>query len=312
MTTTLDVFDTPVKEYLQSRIKILGHSPSDLAPILDSAIKSAKEQLADSWKNQNDRLVRKRLENGALLYIEAVLSQSKILSECRERIKAYGSVLLAGAGLSYSSDMPLSNILDDLLLFVRARNWAELRVDPAKCLAFKNQFKFVCASKVPSKSHKIVVINFPGYIREIISLNWDNLLEKAADQAGISVNKQNEDVPVTIENCLWKFHGDVERIEKDNIIGHGGWVFPDEQGYVFDSFKRYIERIDLKGQLFTFLVIGYSEKEKVIYDEIITLMESNPPRPTYRIGLDLRHLNQSFHIVGTSEFVLSKIFPVAI
>jgi hypothetical protein len=310
MTTTLDVFDTPVKEFLQSRIKTMGHSPSELGPVVDTAIRAAKDQLADSWKNQKDRLIRERIERGASLYIDAVLSQSKIWNECRERIKAYGSVLLVGAGLSYGSDMPLSNILDDLLAFVRARDWAELRADPDKCLAFKNQFRRICSSKVPTKSHKMVILNFPSYIWEVISLNWDDLLEKASALAGKAVNKQNEDQPVAINRCLWKFHGDVARIEPDNIIGHGGWVFPDEQGYVFDSFRGYIERTGLKGQLFTFLVVGYSEKEKVIYDEIVTLLESNPPRPTYRVGLELKYLNRSHHIVGTAEFILTKIFPL--
>jgi hypothetical protein len=139
---------------------------------------------------------------------------------------------------------------------------------------------------------------------EVISLNWDDLLEKAAREEGKDINKQNEDTIVTTTRCLWKFHGDIMKITQDNTPGHGGWIFPDEQGYVFESFKKYIETTNLKDQLFTFLIVGYSEKEKTVYDDIINLLESNPPRPTYRISPDLKYLHQTSHIIGTAEFIL--------
>ena len=309
MTTNLDVFDAPVKQFLESRIKKIGHSPPDLEPVINAAIESSKNQLGDSWKTQNDRLVRSRIESNAATYIDAVLGQSKIWNGCRERIKAYSSIVLAGAGLSYGSDMPLANILGDILKFLGAKDWAELRMDPNKCIAFKNQFSKICANKVPTKSHRTLILNFPKYILEVISLNWDDLLEKAAREEGKDINKQNEDTIVTTTRCLWKFHGDIMKITQDNTPGHGGWIFPDEQGYVFESFKKYIETTNLKDQLFTFLIVGYSEKEKTVYDDIINLLESNPPRPTYRISPDLKYLHQTSHIIGTAEFILSKILP---
>lgn len=309
-TTTLDVFDTLIKDFLQSRIKGMGHPPSELIPVMDTAIAAAKEELGDSWKNQNDPLIRRRLESGASLYIDAVLSQTKVWNECRERIKAYGSILLAGAGLSDASNMPLSNLLPDVLKFVRAVDWAELRTDPNKCLAFKNEFLKQCSGKLPAKSHKMIILNFPDYILEIVSLNWDDLLEQAASLTGKIIGKQNEDQPVITQRWLWKFHGDVCNIKLGNIKGHGGWVFPDEDGYVFDSFRQYIQFTGLMARLFTFVIVGYSEKEKVIYDEIVTLLESNPPRPTYRILPDVKFLHQDHYIVGTADFTLSKILPV--
>jgi NAD-dependent SIR2 family protein deacetylase len=310
MTTNLDVFDTPVQGYLESYVKNIGHSPSELGPIIRAAISEAKKGLGDSWKTTNDRILRGRIERNAASYMDAVLGQSKLWNECREHIKAYNAVVLAGAGLSYSSDMPLANVLKDMLAFVRARDWAELRVDPNKCLAFKNQFKEICTRKVHNKSHEIVILNFPKYILEILCLNWDDLFEKAAEARGKAINKQNEDHPVTTDCCLWKFHGDVANIKTDNVVGQGGWVFPDEQGYVFNSFKEYVKRTDLKGKFFTFLIVGYGENEKIIKDEIVTLLESDPPRPTYRIVLDLRYLNQTHYIVGTAEYTLSKILPL--
>src|SRR3972149_5985513 len=126
MTTNLDVFDAPVEQSIESYVKTIGHSSSELGIVIDAALRAAKVLLGDSWKTQNNRLVRSRLEKNAALYMDAVLGQSKIWNECRERIKAYCSVVLVGAGLSYGSDMPLANILDDLLVFVGARDWAAL------------------------------------------------------------------------------------------------------------------------------------------------------------------------------------------
>lgn len=310
MTTNLDVFDAPVRQYLELTVRNIGHSPLELSPVIDAAVTAAKQQLGDSWKTQNDTLIRKRIEGHAALYMDGVLGQSRVWRECQERIKAHNSLLLVGAGLSYDSDMPLANLLIDLLKFVGAPDWDTLRADPAKCIAFKNQFKAKYSHKVPSKSHELVILNFPQYILEIISLNWDDLLEQAAAVVGKNVNKQNEDHPVTATRCLWKFHGDVANIKEDNTIGQGGWVFPGQQGYVFDSFRQYIQQTQLNNQLFTFLIVGYGEQESAIQDQIVTLLESNPPRPTYRIGLELKNLNQPTHIVGTCEFILSKIFPL--
>ncbi len=307
MTTNLDVFDIPVKQFLETHIKAIGHSVIELQPVINAAIIVSKSQLGDSWRTQNERLIRSRVERAAVTYIDAVLGQSKIWNDCRERIKAYRSIVLAGAGLSYDSDIPLTSILKDVLKFVGAKDWQELRADPAKCLAFKKQFGKICAGKNPSKSHEILITNYPKYIFEILSLNWDDLIEKAAIALKVVVSKQNVDTTALTTNCLWKFHGDIGNITQDNIPGQGGWIFPDEQGYVFESFKKYVELTNLKSELFTFLIVGYSEQEKTIYDEIVTLMESNPPRPTYRIGLDLKNLNQPSHIVGTAGFILNKV-----
>ena len=129
----------------------------------------------------------------------SLLSQTKAWQSCRERIKAYSSLFLIGAGLSYSSDMPLANILNDVLQFCGVSNWDELRGDSSKFLNFKKQFKTLCDRKSPSNGHKLIITNFPRYIYEIICLNWDDLFEKAANALAVSIKKQNVDEPVTSE-----------------------------------------------------------------------------------------------------------------
>ena len=129
----------------------------------------------------------------------------------------------------------------------------------------------------------------------------------SASDSKIQLPKINEDDHVTTKHNLWKFHGDVENIKSNNIPGKGGWIFPDENGYVFNSFLRYIETHGLKEMMFTLVIIGYGERESEI-SKIIDLFEKMGKRPIYRIVLDLRYLNNEYYIVGPSDFILSRIF----
>lgn len=86
-------------------------------------------------------------------------------------------------------------------------------------------------------------------------------------------------------------------------------MLPDEDGFVFDSFKEYIDRTQLRKELFCLIIIGYDEKEEVIHNQIISLLEKDPPRPTYRIGIDLKNLHKDNYIVATGGFILNKILP---
>ena len=308
---SLDVFDEPARHLLESHVKQMGHSPTQLTPLIYAAIEAAKKLLADGPTFTSPRILLQTITSRALIYLSGVLSQNKKWRRCSERIKSFSSIFLTGAGFSYGSDMPLSSILGDVLTFCRVKDgeWGELRKDANKCLLFKTQFKVICDRRTPSVSHNLVIDNFPKYILEIISLNWDNFFEAAARSRGKNLNKENEDRPTTNLRNLWKFHGDVENIKNDNVKGQGGWVFPDEEGYVFTSFGTYIDQTCLKDQLFTFVIVGYSENERVIYEKITALLETTPPRPTYRIGLDLKNLHDDNYIVGTSDFVLNKILP---
>jgi hypothetical protein len=309
--SSLYVYAEPVKRALESYVKECGHSASQLEPIINCSIDEAIESNPDLDETLSPRILRQRIESKSKVYIDGVLSKTKSWRSCREYIKAFSSVFLVGAGLSYDSDMPLSNALKAILDFCGVAGWDELRKDSKRFLEFKRRFKEICDRKSPSNGHKLVIANFPKYIYEIICLNWDDLFEKAAKSINVPINKQNEDKPATSERYLWKFHGDVENIKEDNIKGQGGWVLPDEDGFVFDSFQEYVDRTRLKEQLFTFVIMGYNEGEEVIYHQIISLLEKDSPRPTYRIGLDLKNLHKDNYIVGTAEFILNKILPIS-
>ena len=304
-------FYEPVKEALESYVQVCGHSASLLEPIIRCSIEEAIKSISNDPETRVQRLLRQKIELSARTYIDAVLSQTKTWQTCRECIKAYSSIFLIGAGFSYISDMPLANILNDVLNFCGVSDLSELRGDSSKFLNFKKQFKTLCDRKSPSNGHKLIITNFPKHIYEIIYLNWDDLLEKAAKVIGVLINKQNEDKPISSERYLWKFHGDVENIKNDNIKGQGGWVLPDEDGFVFDSFQEYVDRTRLKEELFTFVIIGYNEGEELIHKQIISLLEKDPPRPTYRIGLDLKNLHKDNYIVGPAEFTINKILPIS-
>ncbi len=308
--TKLDVYDEPVREYLESYISRLKQSPSELEPIIYAAIIEAKKIVGASVRTNSPAILMSNLRKHASTYIIGVLSQSNKWRHSRERIRAYSSIFLTGAGVSFGSYMPLASILIDLLKFCKANDWEELRTDNTKCLDFKKQFKTICDRKQPSSSHNLIIYNFPTHILEIICLNWDDLFERAAASSGKFVNKINEDIGYLNTRHLWKFHGDICTIKKDNIKGHGGWIFPDEEGHVFDTFTKYIEDTHLKDEQFTFIIVGYSEKEQIIYDKIVKLLEKSQQRPTYRIGLDLKNLHDSNYIVGTSDYILDKILPI--
>lgn len=308
--SSLYVYAEPVKRALESYVQGCGHSASQLEPIIDCSIDEAIESNPDLDETLAPRILRQRIESKSKVYIDAVLSQTKSWRSCREHIRAFSSVLLIGAGVSYKSDMPLSRALKAILDFCRVAGWDELRKDSKRFLEFKRQFKEICDRKSPSNGHKLVIANFPQHIYEIICLNWDDLFERAARSINVPINKQNEDKPATSERYLWKFHGDVENIKEDNIKGQGGWVLPDEDGYVFDSFQQYLVQTRLKEKLFSFVIVGYSENEEAIYNQIVSLLENDPPRPTYRIGLDLKNLHKDSYIVGTAEFILDKILPI--
>jgi len=301
---SLDVFDEPVKNFLKQQIKELGYDPHELLPVIEVAIEHAKKFVDNREKVfLPPRILRSKIEEHAYLSLRGVISQGEKWKFLRERIKSYCSIFLVGAGLSFESGIPLTKVLEDLVNFCGVKNYDELRRDREKCLKFKLEFKKICDKKQVGTSHRLIVKNFPEYILEIICLNWDNLIERAAKELNKVIHKVNEDTIVKNERYLWKFHGDVENIE-------GRWVFPDEKGYVFNCFLDYIKRTELRNQMFIFVIVGYSEREEEIYENIIHPFEKEPPRPTFRIGLNLERLHEENYIVGPADFILKQILPV--
>lgn len=307
----LDAYDIPVENFLVEKLREGGHDPSELSPIIDSAIKEAKKQIEKKSPVYLPNILLARIEEQAYSYIQAVLSQSKKFKGILERIRSYDSVFLVGAGISFESGVPLLRILGDILRFCEAEDYAELNRSEEKCLKFKKEFRAICERKKPGTSHRLIVKNFPLHIKEVICLNWDNLIEKSAlETNGSPIRKMSEDSSINQKNYLWKFHGDVENIKDDNQKGKGGWVFPGEEGFIFTHFLNYVETCEDLKHIFTFVIVGYSELEKEVCDKIIKSFESQPPRPTYRVGLDLARLHDSNYAVGPSDYVLQKILPL--
>jgi len=307
---SLDVFDEPVKKALEKQIKDLGYNPRELLPVMEVAIEEAKKIVDKEKIPLSTRILRAEIEKHAYTYIHGVLKQSKKWKLARECIRSYCSVFLVGAGISFESGVPLTKCLEDLLKFCGAKDYDDLRIDEKKCYNFKSEFRKICDRKDVGASHKLIVKNFPKFILEIICLNWDNLIERAAKELGKSINKVNEDVAVRDERHLWKFHGDIENIKRSNIKGKGGWIFPNEGGYVFNCFLDYIKRTELENSMFTFIIVGYSEGEEKIYDNIISHFEKKIPRPTFRIGLNLKRLGEEKYIVGPADFILKQVLPI--
>jgi hypothetical protein len=79
---------------------------------------------------------------------------------------------------------------------------------------------------------------------------------------------------------------------------------------VFNNFSKYVEEKGLLNSIFTFVIVGYSEKERNIYKKIIETFEKKPKRPTFRVGLDLKRLHDKNYIVGPADFVLKNILPL--
>jgi hypothetical protein len=273
-----------------------------------SYLRAAVEDLIKKGIFPLPRILKGDIAKYAFYYVYGALGQSKKFKSARDDICSYDSIFLVGAGLSFESGIPLTKVLKELLEFCGANNYDELRKDEQKCEKFKLEFKRICDKKNVGTSHKLIALNFPKHILEIICLNWDNLIERAAKELGREIHKINEDVAVVGERHLWKFHGDVENIKTDNVKGKGEWVFPDEGGYVFNNFIKYIEEKGLLKRMFTFVIVGYSEREEEIYEKIIKSFEKR--RPTFRVGLDLKRLHEENYIVGSADFVLKEILPL--
>jgi hypothetical protein len=265
--------------------------------------------------------LRNKLEGELQIYIEATISNIKEKgNNIKDKIKNNKSVFLVGAGLSYGSGIPLTNELDDILKKVGAKNYKDLE-DNEKVRKFKEEFAKICDKASPGISHKLIARNFPKYIKEIICLNWDNLIEKAYfeehNKEIEKIYKDGTEVKVKVKDIneggyLWKFHGDVDNQDHD-------WIFPNHEGRVFDNFKNYLKNNQfLQSGQFVFVIVGYSEKEKNIVDNVIKILENtkggttriglNPSK--IELGLELEHLHDQNYIFGPADFVLEHILPI--
>jgi hypothetical protein len=272
-------------------------------------------------------LLSKKLEGELQIYIEATISNIKEKgNDIKDKIKNNKSVFLVGAGLSYGS-IPLTNELNALLKEISANNYEDLQDNQnnnEKSQKFKERFKEICDKASPGISHKLIALNFPEYIKEIICLNWDDLIEKAFNKCNKEIEKINRDgIEVKVKKIeeggyLWKFHGDVKDPDYD-------WIFPNHEGRVFKNFENYLKNNQfLQNCQFIFVIVGYSEREKNIVKNVIEKLE-NRAGDIVRInlesskideivkielGLELKHLHEENYIFGPADFVLEHILPI--
>lgn len=305
-----DVFDSSIRRYLRAKIIDIGLEYQQVEPLINPCMRLAKQKLRSMKQKLTDTQIKLTLSSLAFGNLQLILSQREKFSKVKEIIKSYGCFMVVGAGASYGSDAPLANNLEPIFRFCGVSGFADLSSDNEKALCFKKQFKKVCLRKGPSVSHKLIAKNFSNYILEILSLNWDDFIEKAMTDLKIGFNKVNkQDDLVNGGKNLWKFHGDVDLITTDNIPGSGGWVFTENKGFVFQNFKEYATNGILKEELYAILTIGYSGKDKVINEEVIKNLKDQDRRELFRISMSPEHLSKPDILVGTSDYVLSMVMP---
>ena len=298
----------PIIRYMEGYIKQINEDLPSISPILDSVFDKAKFYGLTNLKGHNLKpaLMLKFIRDNSLTLLKAILRQTLKFKDAKHHIDVEKAVFVIGAGFSSESGAPMSIDLNDILRFVGASDFAELRRDLSKCFKFKKQFQILINRSNPGLSHNLIAVSFPSKVIEIICLNWDNLIERAFKALGKSPRKINKETKVEGRNHLWKFHGDIEEFNDNNWVGNLGWVFPDEEGYVLKCFKDYLSHYGLSSELFSLFIVGYSEKD-IQVKKVIDELETSPQRPTYRIGIEIDKLHDDFYLLGPSPYVLTRI-----
>lgn len=194
---------------------------------------------------------------------------------CRGILTDGGSVFIIGAGFSYDSYAPLvremegiaCSVLDDLGVsnsrdFYHQNENEAWRLIAEGWKVFQKHVTYMLLPKEPSEQHRLLAELFhEGYVRHIVSFNWDDLVEKAHKQLyGTDIQVIREEGPVS-DHALWKPHGDISTPSER-------WVLPYEDGRVFPV----LEEIARETTLRTF-VIGYREQEPEVRRKLIETLE---------------------------------------
>lgn len=311
--TVMDVFGS---------IKVKGtkiYSSTELRYLVDILLDQAEEDTKEHLKKSflENALPYKPLEKIMADICEDYIYKIQdniytLLSKVQEAIKAYRVIVFLGAGFSVNAGIPLTNGLKNILKNIGASDFSELYNNEEKSRMFKERFiKDILEKKVikETKAYTVVIEGFEeGKIIEIITTNWDNILEKVyKERYRKKIKKVNRDDKVPekrdderLYRCLWKLHGDVEDIEYE-------WIYPSNpKGRVFPLLEKYFK--ELLNRALVMLIVGYSESESEIKEKIIKPAEESWEE-VYRIGVDLnRALKTRNYIVGFAETILPKIF----
>lgn len=210
----------------------------------------------------------------------------KRLEELADDMRVHGAILVIGAGGSYESGMPLYAQFPTFIWRVIDK-FKELKIemgynenidakdiigsDTQKIMYsfefiknnedalfyFKEQFKSINDhhnKKTPEVHEGICKLIHNGYIKLVISLNWDDLLETSWERLyGTSINSNRVQ--------LIKPHGDVRNLE-------ARWLLPNEDGDITDDELRIINSIK-KDYFLDIVILGYSESDRVFVEKAL-------------------------------------------
>lgn len=201
-------------------------------------------------------------------------------------IRVHGAILIMGAGASCESGLPLYaqlapivwQVVDEFVDIKASlkctetvsakkiigndverikRSFEYIEKDPKANARFKELFKAVNDKHNNNHSlvHEIIGrLIHSGYIKLVVSFNWDDLLESSWEYLyGTSINENRV--------CLVKPHGDVRNLSSK-------WTYPSSAGFLsLDDISKIRSVIDA-GPL-TFVILGYSEQDQIIEDTFI-------------------------------------------
>ncbi|MFH1639953.1 MAG: SIR2 family protein [Chloroflexota bacterium] len=195
---------------------------------------------------------------------------------CRQILTCNGSIFVIGAGFSFNSYAPLLREMEGIAcstlydlgvkeprnLYYEDERKAWQIISSKGWQIFQNHMSFTLLPKQPSDQHFILAeLFYAGHISHIVSLNWDDLVEKAYQtlykETIPLINKEDQ----TSEHALWKLHGDVANPDER-------WILPFEEGRVFRALEKLALQISLPG-----VVIGYREQEKVVREKLLNTLE---------------------------------------
>jgi hypothetical protein len=129
-----------------------------------------------------------------------------------------------------------------------------------------------------------------GYIKVVISLNWDDLLEKAWERLyGTKINDNRVN--------LLKPHGDVRDF---NIK----WIFPNSKGSLSETDLEIVNMVSNNAPS-TLIILGYSESDQVIVDQLI-----KPNEAKYKVFRISPSASESIPLKGSEALkALLEEFP---
>ena len=204
-------------------------------------------------------------------------------------IRVHGAILIMGAGASFEAGMPLykqfppiiwqvvdefadiktilghedipaKNIIADDVTKIK-QIFNHIEKDVHANLRFKELFKSVNnkhKNKLSIVHDNICRLIHSGYIKLVISLNWDDLLETSWENLyGTDINSS--------KITLVKPHGDVRNINNK-------WIYPNSEGYLSSENINTINNV-LGNTPATFIILGYSEQDSIITNTFISPSE---------------------------------------